>query len=278
MTPAERNALKAQVAACDDAIMRLGSQSGLGGACAAVKARRAELQAQLDAADSEADPLEHEADMLASTEHGWDTADDYEGAKVLALAALRRGMELKPRPVVDEAWIEAKAVEIAGHHWQKARGVVPYTETAIRVTLSHAPAPRMPSEAELREMAESVRQWWIDGMNGAATEIALEMARRIFAYQDGAYGKVHTDGSRSGGEPVSEPEFIHTSGYAEMLEPDEPEWFDWHGGECPVPAGTRVEVGFRDGDKDTDEADEFRWSHKGFKADILAYRILGAAA
>ncbi len=72
------------------------------------------------------------------------------------------------------------------------------------------------------------------------------------------YGKVHADGSRSGGQP-----------------PAEPEWIDWHGGECPVIGGTRVKVRFRNGDRPRDaDASSFWWGSENHPTDIIAYRIL----
>jgi len=57
-------------------------------------------------------------------------------------------------------------------------------------------------------------------------------------------------------------------------------WIDWHGGECPVPAGTRVEVRFRDEATGEYEAAglDWRWVHYRTPADIIAYRILSGAA
>jgi hypothetical protein len=57
------------------------------------------------------DPLLKEADNMASCHHPWDTTADYSAATTLALAALRRGMELAQRPLtremVREAWLKA---------------------------------------------------------------------------------------------------------------------------------------------------------------------------
>jgi hypothetical protein len=61
--------------------------------------------------------------------------------------------------------------------------------------------------------------------------------------------------------------------------PAEPEWIDWHGGECPVPAGTRVEVKFRTGNEAECFAtgdDSTAWLHIHGPVDVIAYRILGA--
>lgn len=54
-------------------------------------------------------------------------------------------------------------------------------------------------------------------------------------------------------------------------------WISWHGGGCPVPAGTSVEVRFKSGN--TTRArypDLIYWEHRngGEGGDIIAYRIL----
>lgn len=55
----------------------------------------------------------------------------------------------------------------------------------------------------------------------------------------------------------------------------EPEWIEWHGGACPVPKGTDVEIMFADGDvvRDGDPHD-WDWRHIGRMGDIVAYRVL----
>jgi hypothetical protein len=61
----------------------------------------------------------------------------------------------------------------------------------------------------------------------------------------------------------------------------EPEWIDWHGGECPVPEGTRVEVRFRiEQTAERSDPENWRWDHRpeGGGGDIIAYRILGEQA
>jgi hypothetical protein len=47
--------------------------------------------------DAPVDPLELEADNLASGHHVWANEDEYSAAISLALAALKRGMELASR-------------------------------------------------------------------------------------------------------------------------------------------------------------------------------------
>lgn len=51
-------------------------------------------------------------------------------------------------------------------------------------------------------------------------------------------------------------------------------WIAWHGGECPVPAGTMLEVRLSDGSLDQDKAGEYDWDHQGAADDIVAYRVL----
>lgn len=52
-------------------------------------------------------------------------------------------------------------------------------------------------------------------------------------------------------------------------------WIEWHGGECPVPAGTKVDVKFRDGKQSTNLAGRWNycWENEGGHWDIIAYRI-----
>lgn len=56
------------------------------------------------------------------------------------------------------------------------------------------------------------------------------------------------------------------------------EWSEWHGGACPVPVGTRVDVRHRDGGEWSDApAGEFgyarRWEHRNALDDIVAWRL-----
>jgi len=55
----------------------------------------------------------------------------------------------------------------------------------------------------------------------------------------------------------------------------EPEWIEWHGGECPVTPEYTVEVRFRDGDVVRDDAPHrWDWNHLDYHGDIVAYRVL----
>lgn len=51
-------------------------------------------------------------------------------------------------------------------------------------------------------------------------------------------------------------------------------WIDWRGGECPVPANSRVDIKFRDGDIGLAQSANWDWSHLGYRSDIIAYRII----
>lgn len=57
-------------------------------------------------------------------------------------------------------------------------------------------------------------------------------------------------------------------------------WIPWNGGECPVPAGTLVDVKHRDGGEYTSlkarkngYASSLHWNNDGMTGDIIAYRI-----
>jgi hypothetical protein len=55
------------------------------------------------------------------------------------------------------------------------------------------------------------------------------------------------------------------------------EWVAWHGGECPVPAGTGVEVELASGDLIETSAGNLEWGcgDGEFLDPIRRYRILG---
>lgn len=57
------------------------------------------------------------------------------------------------------------------------------------------------------------------------------------------------------------------------------DWTDWHGGECPVPAGTLVEYRLRDGGTGSPLRTPhlWRWGHAGAHDDIIAYRVVEPA-
>lgn len=57
------------------------------------------------------------------------------------------------------------------------------------------------------------------------------------------------------------------------------DWIKWNGGECPVAAGTRVEVKYRDDEIAEDcDPDLSNWIHYGEQGDIIAYRVVEEAA
>ena len=55
------------------------------------------------------------------------------------------------------------------------------------------------------------------------------------------------------------------------------EWTEWKGGECPVPEGTKVDVIYRDGTKESLIMAPLNvlcsWVHMGWEDDIVAYRL-----
>ena len=55
------------------------------------------------------------------------------------------------------------------------------------------------------------------------------------------------------------------------------DWIEWHGGEQPVPDGTKVEVLLRDGDKGVEKAREWLWEHDYGEGDIVKYRVVSAS-
>lgn len=53
------------------------------------------------------------------------------------------------------------------------------------------------------------------------------------------------------------------------------DWIEWHGGECPVPAGTLVHLRFRSGRETAyvQDAANWQWEHWGGRGEIIAYRL-----
>lgn len=56
-------------------------------------------------------------------------------------------------------------------------------------------------------------------------------------------------------------------------------WFDWPGGEMPVPPGTTVHVKYRNGKQGIDKAGRLGgsaeiWEHSALGSDIIAYRVV----
>ena len=52
-------------------------------------------------------------------------------------------------------------------------------------------------------------------------------------------------------------------------------WIKWHGGECPVPPDTLVEVKFRRGDSTSEHpASDYCWRHYGEDHDTVEYRTV----
>lgn len=55
------------------------------------------------------------------------------------------------------------------------------------------------------------------------------------------------------------------------------EWIEWTGGECPVPAGLKIEAELRSGlYGNTTKPEKCRWRHLGMGGDIVRYRVVSA--
>jgi hypothetical protein len=232
---------------------------------AQLRAEIAEREAALAAMEAEPDTLLQRYDAAVAksyslggyhTGHGLgkvashrERCEQAEEVKKLR-AELVEALAPRQAEAMDEAWVERTAQECARNLRKKGQDgcliigqELEAARAAIRATLKRA--PRWPGDAELREMVNRVG---IE-QHYSVKEGAWEMARRLREWQTGGAAK------------------------------PEPEWIDWHGGECPVPAGTRVEVEIRlDGSKAfKDTAGELLWGEHG-NASIKRYRILGEQA
>jgi hypothetical protein len=265
---------------------------------AALEAQIADLQAKLAALDKqEPDPLLIEARKIAyETRRKRPGCAGYADAVcqkikvgewddhmlvLCALAALRRGMELAaPSPVAEmgEAEIEALGLVLAKASDQLDGKGRNWAETAFKAT-------DMARDywTGLARLADAIRRVPARPWPGDGHIITLRTHRDMGTFArypnvEAAIDAILRERMDAESGAKVEPEFIHTSGYAEMLEPQEPEWIDWHGGECPVPAGTRVEVRFKAGHKDIDtEPETLDWEATSVVYSIVAYRILADA-
>lgn len=77
--------------------------------------------------------------------------------------------------------------------------------------------------------------------------------------------------------PSEYPEFAKNLAY--RVVPDENGWLPWYGGECPVAAGTMVDVRYRRvlAEEKAVYAHLSRWEHLPYDDDIVAYRIVEEA-
>ena len=82
----------------------------------------------------------------------------------------------------------------------------------------------------------------------------------------------HTSGRTTPGNPgaiTSVPQSLEEVRYAADVRSDD--WVKWGGGVMPVTG--MVEVRYRNGVTNTDDADSFLWDHRDYPDDIVAYRI-----
>ena len=96
----------------------------------------------------------------------------------------------------------------------------------------------------------------------------------IHAYADG--WKIESKSS-VGWDYTSSPLFSELREY--RVVPDEDGWLPWYGGECPVAAGTMVDVRYRRVlvEEKAAYAHLSRWEHLPCDDDIVAYRVVKKA-
>jgi hypothetical protein len=169
----------------------------------------AELQAQL-AALPDVDPLLVEAREIAGSKadeiinksrpYYWSSRCregryDHTLHVQIALAALRRGMELAPRAAMDAAAVEALAEQVAAENVGRPTFYIRDTNSyrsalaAIRATLSRVPAAAWPGSGEVSNWAWEIAAKWKAESEGADLTFyhsaCLEMARRLKAHMTG---------------------------------------------------------------------------------------------
>jgi hypothetical protein len=250
---------------------------------------REELLAQI--AEREAANERDRAKLAAlDTEPDWGPAvERYCGAAEVphaCRAAVKRGLQaalpLAPAPLpMGEDEIEELAREVVDAITDGERrptlehdNAVRSAEFAIRETLRRVPAwPGeflADGEALLIAFAEGTN--WTPEKRAAYSRFA-SVIRRLKARM-GAGGGAECDSCN--GLNTSCPEGCERDPKAGELLLGEQPWIDWHGGECPVPAETRVEVRFRMGKENRPLgcASRWLWGHDDDPYDIVAYRII----
>ena len=96
----------------------------------------------------------------------------------------------------------------------------------------------------------------------------------IRAFADG--WKIETDYGDEIWVPTDNPRFSASCKY--RVVPDEDGWLPWYGGECPVDAGTVVEVRYKGGPAiGVAQAHSICWEHIDKAGDVIAYRIIKEA-
>jgi hypothetical protein len=214
------------------------------------------------------DKAKHDLENYTSGE----TADWDEGMIVCAIYKAMAPLAPAPLPMgedeiealVDEALRAAKRDAVSPNNACVARH-------AIRETLRRVPA--WPGEGELREMARAIAREGFLGASYHVKDAALEMARRLKARMGAGSG---AECDICNGLNTSCPEGCERDPKTGELLLGEQPWIDWHGGECPVPAETRVEYKLRNGEVRTAKAGQLVWEHPEVFVEyhIVAYRII----
>jgi hypothetical protein len=182
-------------------------------------------------------------------------------------------MELA-KPELTREQLGDAIVKVFGEGEHGFAQVTPNNITALHAALTEAALSRVPAAAWPGDAEAKLR-----GFRDWAASLTVTDMNEIVADNGITAGMVVT---QEAGEQVRRIDRLlaHMTGGAAKTEP---EWIDWHGGECPVPAGTRVEVRFRRGNTLKGPAEYWGspgscWKHGGDSmADIIAYRILGGA-
>lgn len=66
----------------------------------------------------------------------------------------------------------------------------------------------------------------------------------------------------------------HTLSSIGTAKEDDEGWIQWFGGECPVDPCAMVEIRMLSSETEVQHAHQYRWDHKGYGGDIVAYRVL----
>lgn len=223
---------------------------------------RAELEARQMRSDVFAALRRHDAsddlfaEIAAITHH-------YIAALPLAPLAQRGMTEQEIEALAKECVGSVKGLYFDSSSCQHSHRAFQSARLVSRATLSRVPVAGWPGEDFIEGLAHGIATHVSDDTAHyhfiVAKKAALEMARRLRAHMPAGSKMV----------PVTLP----SESEANIDAYAEPQWIDWHGGKCPVPAGTRVEVQLRDSTIHKVDPSFVWWVHYGNTGDIIAYRI-----
>lgn len=132
---------------------------------------------------------------------------------------------------------------------------------AVRLVREYSDAMAIPNEVDVLR----------------ARIIALESGERYLAHCRELIGAIDDETLGDAIQRVLRERDGLKSAIKWVCQPTAASWIPWHGGECPVPDETLVEVRLKDSSYEAAAAASFQWQHKVGYENIIAYRVIESA-